>query len=208
MQQFYAAYSALALSHKSDRAQAVAGLQQRIARAFGSAADHGVLWRWPERTLLWRAAQPAGLTRIEYPQCAATPPSWSWMAYDGRIEFLEIPFAEVEWTGRVRGPPAAGQVGVWVDASDLRIDGTQLMERAVLDVQGVEFVDGSWRCVLVGSKRADKDDNGAATQYVLLIRPVSLSSSSDRPGDFYERVGVAILLASQFSVQTSSVFVV
>lgn len=206
MQHFYTEYSALALSHKSDRAQAVAGLQRRIARAFGSAADHGVLWRWPERTLLWRRAADA-LTRIEYPHhCAATPPSWSWMAYDGCITFLEIPFADVEWTGNVHQPPGStGDGRVRADASWLWVDGAELMERAVLDVQGVEFVKDSWRCVLIGKKRADEEEDDAA-QYVLLVRPIL--PSKGQPGDLYERVGVATLLASHFSVETSSIFII
>lgn len=205
MQHFYTVYSSLALSRTSDRAQAVAGLQRRIARAFGSAASYGVLWRWPERMLLWRRAADA-LTRIDYHHHrAAAPPSWSWMAYDGRISFLEIPFAGVEWTGNVHEPPSSMADGcVRADASWLRVDGAELMERAVLDMQGVHFVEDSWRCVLVGKEKEGQEENAA--QYVLLIRPIL--SSPSQPGDLYERVGVATLLASHVSVETSSVVIV
>lgn len=208
MQHFYAAYSGLRLTKKSDRAKAVAGLQRRIAHTLDTAAIHGVLWSLAGRTLLWRAAEPGKLTRIEYPAAAAPPPSWSWMAYDGRITFLEIPFDEVQWMGRVHIPPPGRDLGTWMEASKLRIDNTQLMERAVLDVQDVEFVEGAWRCVLVGRGREGEDHNDAFPQYVLLIRPLSLSLSSDRPGDAYERVGVAILLGIHVSEETSPVFVV
>ncbi|ROV88658.1 hypothetical protein VMCG_10306 [Cytospora schulzeri] len=205
VQHFYTAYSALALSHTSDRAQAVAGLQRRIARAFGSAADHGVLWRWPERMLLWRRAADA-LTRIDYDHSAAPPPSWSWMAYDGRITFLDIPFADVEWMGNVHKPSGSeGDGRVQAVASWLRVDGAELMERAVLDVQGVENVEESWRCVLLGKNRTGEDEDDAA-HYVLLIRPIV--SSSGQPDDLYERVGVATLLASHLSAETSSVLIV
>lgn len=205
VQHFYSAYSALALSYTSDRAQAVAGLQRRIARAFGSAADYGVLWRWPERTLLWYRATDV-LTRIDYQHCTAPPPSWSWMAYDGRIAFLEIPFADVEWMGNIQRPlDSTGDVRLRADASWLRVGAAELTERAVLDVQGAEIVEDSWRCVLVGKKRAERGEDNVA-HYVLLVRPVF--SSSGQPGDLYERIGVATLLAAHLSVETSSVFIV
>lgn len=204
VQHFYEAYSALGLSHASDRSQAVAGLQRRIAGAFGSAASHGVLWRWPERTLLWRAARPGSLTRIDYHRQGSAPPSWSWMAYGGRITFMDIPFAGVDWTGNVRGPPdAAGDGRVSAEASELRVSGEDSMSRAVLDVQSVEFVEDSWKCVLVGRKKGGRQDD--AEHYVLLLRRLPSSDPSD---DLYERVGVAVLLDSHLSVETSSVFII
>lgn len=129
------------------------------------------------------------------------------MAYNGRIAFLEIPFAGVEWTGNVCGP--SGSEFDWdrrlqAKASNLRIDGVQLTEMAVLDVQGEEFVEDSWKCVLVGRKVQGAEVHNAA-HYVLLIRPIPCSS---QPGDFYERIGVAELLASHLSVETTPVFIV
>lgn len=89
-------------------------------------------------------------------------------------------------------------------ASKLRLDGVQLMEKAVLDVQGTEFIEDSWRCVLVGRKQRGGEEHDAV-HYVLLIRPVSCSGQSD---NLYERVGVAILLESHISVETTPVFIV
>lgn len=204
VQHFYEAYSALGLSHASDRSQAVVGLQRRIARAFGSTASHGVLWRWPERILLWRATRPGSLTRIDYRGQGSAPPSWSWMAYDGRITFMEIPFAGVEWTGNLSGPPdAAGDGHVSAEASGLYVTSEELMARAVLDMQGVDIVEGSWKCVLLGKGKEGQEDDAA--HYVLLIRPVPYSDPS---GGLYERVGVARLLACHLSVDTSSVLIV
>lgn len=203
VQHFYEAYSALGLSHASDRSQAVAGLQRRIARAFGSPASHGILWRWPERIILWRAVRPGSLTRIDYRGQASAPPAWSWMAYDGRITFMEIPFAGVEWTGNLHGPPdAAGDGRVSAEANGLCVTG-ELKARAVLDMQGVGFVEGSWKCVLIGKGKGGQESDAA--HYVLLIRPVP---SSDPSRGLYERVGVASLLACHLSVDTSSVIIV
>ncbi|KAI3393859.1 hypothetical protein diail_3534 [Diaporthe ilicicola] len=203
VQQLYADYSALKFTAAKDRCRAIAGLQRRIARAFESAATHGVLWRWPGRTLLWRAAQPGALARIYYDRdcdSAAPPPSWSWMAYDGRIEFMDTPFAGVDWRRNVRGPPdAEGDGRVAAEASDLLVDGADLMARAVLDEQGVEYVEGSWKGVVMAWREDD------AARYVLLICPVETSSPS---GDLYERVGVATLLRSHLSADTIPIFIV
>lgn len=208
VQHFYEAYSALALSHASDRSQAVAGLQRRIARAFGSAATYGVLWRWQERTLLWRAARPGALTPIDYRlDCgsSAQPPSWSWMAYDGRITFMDIPFDGVEWMSNVCGPADATEDGgVSAKASELCLDGEELMTRAILDVQGVTFDEDSWKCVLVGKEKCEQESDAA--HHVLLIRPAP--SSVGPSDDLYGRVGVATLLATHFSVGTRTIFIV
>lgn len=207
VQHFFEAYSALSLSQTPDRAQAVVGLQRRIARAFKSPTSYGIVWHWKERTLLWRAVRPGALTRIDYRHSATKPPSWSWMASDGRIEFLEIPFASIEWTGNVRelSGPEAEEGRVAAEANGLRVDGTQLMDRAILDTRGVDFFEDSWKCVLIGKNKESDEEEGCA-QYVLLIRPIS--SPSDQPGDLYERVGIATLLASHLSAEMSSVFVV
>lgn len=202
MQYFYELYSALNLTHFSDRPYAIAGLEQRIARAFESATDHGVLWRWPERMLLWRAELPGSLTRIDYHRREPSQPSWSWMAYKGRITFSDVFSSEVEWTGMPQSPTV--ELYLDVSASRLRIDGRELMERAELDMQGVDFDEELWRFVSMGKKRASGEADDA-THYGLLIRHIS---ASGRSRDLYERVGVATLLASHLSVETDFVFVV
>lgn len=126
------------------------------------------------------------------------------MAYDGRIAFMDIPFAGVEWTENMRGPPgAAGDGRMSAEASGLRVYGEALMARAVLDMQGVDIVDDSWKCVLLGKEKGGQEDY--AEHYVLLIRPVQFSDPSD---GLYERVGVATLLTSHLSVETSSISIV
>lgn len=141
VQHFFEKYSALSLTYATDRPKAIAGLQSRIAAAFNSDATHGVVWRWPERMLLWCAAQPGALTRIEYANEATAPPSWSWMAYDGRITFLKVPFKDVVWTHNVDQPEdlATGGHRLLVKASILRIDVDELRKRAVIDVQDIEL---------------------------------------------------------------------
>lgn len=205
-------YSTLALSHKTDKPHAVAGLERRIEHAFKSESLHGVLWRgsWAQRTLLWCAAKSGSLKRIDYTSGVEQPPaSWSWMAYDGRIAFLDIPFAGVEWFhSNIRGPPTAGERGIEAEASELSVHKAEWMEKAVLDVEGMQADVGLWRCVLVGKREAGGEADDAA-HYVLLVRPVISASLPDTQTEHYfERVGVAILLESHFSTQTKPIFIV
>lgn len=186
----------------------MAGLERRIAHAFNAQSTHGVLWRegWTERTLLWRAAEPGALSRIDYRQSDARPPSWSWMAYDGQITFMELPFAEVEWVNNVRGPPAESDIGIRAEASELGLHGAELMKRAVLDLEATESGENTWKCVLVGKKKAVREGEDAA-HYVLLIRPVS-SAFPSQPGDDFERIGVATLMSTHLSAQMTRVRVI
>lgn len=66
------------------------------------------------------------------------------MAYDGRIMFMDIPFSGVEWTRNDSlARFAAGGRRLSSRASGLRGDSGKLMAKAVLNMQGVGFFDGS-----------------------------------------------------------------
>lgn len=117
---------------------------------------------------------------------------------------MEIPFAGVEWTGNLHGPPdVAGDGRVSAEANSLCVTVEELMARAVLDMQGVNIVEASWKCVLIGKGKDGQEDD--APHYVLLIRPIP---ASDPSGGLYERVGIATLLACHLSVGTSPVLIV
>jgi len=55
----------------------------------------GTFDQYIHRNLLWHAAD-AKLKKIDYTTCM---PSWSWMAYNGAVRFLdeEIPVGDVLW---------------------------------------------------------------------------------------------------------------
>lgn len=210
LQHFYTTYSALALSRETDRPQAIAGLQRRIARVFKSDVDHGVFWRWPARTLLWYAVQPGSLSSIDYGENSAEPPSWSWMAYSGRVAFLDIDFGGVKWTEYGRGPPDAPYWALELKARELLLGVDMLKERAVLDVEALQALDNSWRCVVLGKEEVGRDGK-EDVHYVLLIRPVTRRSfpmRSDQPDEYYERVGVAGLLGTNLGTEEKPVLLV
>lgn len=154
-----------------------------------------MLWLCPERMLLWRAAKPGGLELQDYP---GRPPSWSWMAYKGRIAFLEIPFDGVKWKGHIRKHPDKDQNNrLVVFARELHLHGEELIQTAILDTEIEEPDTSSWMCVVLGEKKTKTEEEDVFC-YVLLIRPILF-----RPLDLYERVGVATLLKRHISAYGS-----
>lgn len=197
VQYLFSFYSSLQRSNTRDRFLAISGLQDRIGRTFESPVSHGVLWRWPERMLLWRAAETGGLELQDY---SGRPPSWSWMAYEGQITFMEIPFYGVEWKGHIHPPPDEDQDSrLAVFASGLHLHGGELVDAAVLDTKRAESDTSSWMCVVLGEKKTGAEGEDASC-YVLLIRRIIYG-----PLDQYERVGVATLLKRHISSESSHV---
>lgn len=120
---------------------------------------------------------------------------------------MDIPFAHVDWTGNVREPldPVKDQ-RLRAKASNLRISRAELMERAVFDTQNIGSED-SWMCVLVGKQKPEPNvEDVRAVHYVLLVRLIPCSEGEMAAG-IYERIGVAKLQATHFSVETRSIFI-
>ncbi|KAM7199739.1 Heterokaryon incompatibility protein (HET) domain containing protein [Naviculisporaceae sp. PSN 640] len=112
-QSLYETYSALEFSKAQDRSIAIAGLEQRLVRAFNTDGAYGVFDGGPSffgRTLLWmrdtRVQDAMRLIDFDFFSEGAEEkasnmyyvvPSWSWMAYEGVITFMDLPFSGVEW---------------------------------------------------------------------------------------------------------------
>lgn len=88
-------YSKRGLTVKTDRSVAISGLESRIARARRCHSRHGIFEDYLHRNLLWQRLGPEMIKRIAYD--TESVPSWSWMAYDGGIQFMDIPFFGVDW---------------------------------------------------------------------------------------------------------------
>ncbi|RSL56431.1 hypothetical protein CEP54_008829 [Fusarium duplospermum] len=204
VQHLYQVYCALQLTNAADRSKAVLGLQKRLSRTFKSRADYGVIWGYFERTILWQAKTPNGLPRISYGYGRAVP-SWSWMASTGEIEYMDIPFGQVDWVGNPTNPAGTIQEGAeWdgqltAEANQLLIDEDELLGRAVIDCSTFKFDSTVWRCVVVGKSKVE-NESGDVDHYVLVIRPLGGSSQ------VYERVGVGKLLGTHISTETTKVY--
>jgi hypothetical protein len=82
-------YSKRALSKRTDRAIALSGLAARIGKALDCEEKYGIFGLYLYRNLLWqRYNQQTTMERIEYEP--RDVPSWSWMAYTGGINFINL----------------------------------------------------------------------------------------------------------------------
>jgi hypothetical protein len=165
----------------------MSGLHTRIARTIGCAGKYGILETYLHRNILWHASD-LKLQKIEHEDYV---PSWSWMAYNGGIRFLneeEIHFGPVEWSTELRFDENCDHALI----ADVRVFQNCTMESegcryAVFDLSETnrgwiryDVEDGEnlleEHCVIVGSSENSKD------YYVLLVRPTTLDCEYKRVG--------------------------
>ena len=192
-------YSKRDLTKKTDRAIAISGLEASIARTLRCQSRYGIFERYLHRNLLWQASDNK-MERIMYKNQKV--PSWSWMAYNGGIQFMDIPFGTVDWIDNLqfdKGHELAliTDVGEFRDCT-MEPDGKHYaildfsrMKRGWIQYDIEEDEDlFKERCVVVGkkfSKDKDKIKDGVRLDvkeyYILVVGPTSVDGE-------YKRVGV------------------
>ena len=204
-------YSKRDLSEKTDRAVAISGLEARIADVLKCQSRYGIFQQFLHRNLLWQTSDNK-MERIVYEN--QDVPSWSWMAYNGGIQFIKIPFGKVDWINNLqfdKGHELAliTDVGEFRDCT-MELDGK---DYAILDFSRTKR---GWiqydvkededlfkeRCVVVG-KMSNKDRDGLDIKeyYILVVRPTSVDGE-------YERVGVGLIQSDYVVRQRVNVRVV
>jgi len=205
-------YSRLDFSSSTDRPFAIAGLETRMINAFETAGGFGVFERYLGRSLLWgRASDVDRMSRI-FPRGHGTHvPSWSWMAHEGGISFLDLPFGDIEWSVNTefRSPYSTGR---FPGTSRGRLSSTRNGQPTVLRVAARSFdmnevaqpdsaLDIIWddpttthdqlRCVIIGRLASEK---GMATQkhWVLVVQELGLG--------LYERVGAGFVTKDRITL--------
>jgi hypothetical protein len=94
-----------AFTHPTDCAIAFTSLEKRLATAFYTDACYSIIRKFLHRSLLWLQAVDASLarTRLGLDETQKeTVPSWSWMGYEGCIDFLLVDFKRVAWSEAVQ----------------------------------------------------------------------------------------------------------
>ena len=158
------------------------------------------------RSLLWQRGHEVGsLKRFDH-RTGQRLPSWSWMAYDGPIDFMDLKLGEVDWLeDEVRGPWTEGGEA---SAQDTMAGGKGLTAVARLFTQEPVYdddqddseviLDGGenmgthvwqdWRCIVVGTRRVSRGGKltplERRTHYFLIVAPVGKESAN------YMRIGV------------------
>jgi hypothetical protein len=209
-QDLYGQYSRLQFTRMGDKPIAISGLEKRLLQAFNTYGGfgvfddgHGLL----RRTLLWhRGLDENALERIEFStQRQMMVPTWSWMAYKGGIDYLDLPFDGVDWEEKeVRSPWMPGSSGVWhtgdqagavelsAVARDFKSSGSTVRaSKIIYDIPAkTDDLNRHVMCVVVGRRKgavAEQD----RMHYVLLV--TSQASQVSRGGQVCERVGVGYI---------------
>jgi hypothetical protein len=205
-------YSKRGLTEKTDRCAAFSGLESRIAQAKQCETRFGIFQSFLHRSLLWQRSEERDTDRIDYG--AQIVPSWSWMAYNGSIEFTDIHFGEVEWVRGLRFNKRNEHIGLnekWKPAlvtdvgsfrrcipkrrgvgyAILDLDGTE-RGRIQYDVETHEHLDAE-RCVVVG-RDSRGSDAGKRKYYILVVRSTGMENE-------YTRVGAGWILSNYVARQ-------
>lgn len=136
-------------------------------------------------------------------------PTWSWMAYEGGITFMDIPFDGVLWKEdeegeEIRAPWCHGSISnsSWhTGDSDGRIDlicraralDLSLIDEKIVYDKVVRPSGRTLKCVVIGRKKSKVPADVAEQEHYVLVVAPKLESGGE---DVYERVGVGTLLGS------------
>lgn len=219
-QDLYVRYSRLGFSNYEDRPVAIAGLEKRLISSLGLRGGFGMLDdNWPgllRRSLLWRRAQDGESLDLiifnrngDIASKAASPPTWSWMAYKGAIEYLDPPFDQIEWeTKEIMSPWATNASTTWSYSSDISAERRKLRVTArsfdvaaaviddtsdlIIDTPSSTPVAGSaLKCVILGRLRNESEEApGGRRHFVMLVKPTGLRADGPQP---YLRAGVGFM---------------
>lgn len=189
---------------------AIAGIENRLITSFDVQGGFGVLddgkrgllWR----SLLWQRANDP-LHRIRFDLTVVAPPSWSWMAYKGAIDYLDLPFNKVEWEeDDIQAQWSIArmwsysrdyskcplQLNVYPRGFDLKAAKTCDDARILLDNPDREAeLEPSLKCVVIGkSKDEDQERTEDRTHYIMLLASTAVQEVGTHCATVYSRVGV------------------
>lgn len=207
-------YSRLALTKQTDRPFAISGLEKRLVESFGFTGGFGALHDEKNlgilrRSMLWhRASDYSSMKKISFD--GAAPPTWSWMAYEGQIEYLDLPFRKMDWASFERDlqppwtvsgpkrwyssndPPETMVMTVLVKDLELSSSLTVQAARIIFDVTDGASPRKPPKCVVLGrlvETLAGRQDNSETSLAVLLVSADTSRQISGIP--VYNRIGVA-----------------
>jgi hypothetical protein len=224
-QDLYKQYSRLEFSHMKDRPFAIAGVENRLCKAYGTKGGFGIFDDGPgnglfHRSLLWQRAERdeenrplPWLSAIVFPiESNISVPSWSWMAYSGGIDYLDPKFEQTDWEKTDIHPPwTRGNDAAHAAETTYHDTGIELIatarEYSVASSRVGDFKllydtelnksDGSRvQCVVVARSK----EGGAVSKrkhYVLLV--VATTSTGPGGDKIYKRVGAGHVLGKHIS---------
>lgn len=216
LQSFLEDYSKRGLSKPTDRAVALSGLAARVEATLICKERYGIFDLYLCRNLLWQRSD-LQKKRIDYE--ATQVPSWSWMAYEGGIQFIpltDLPYGELdvfEDLQFAKGVKGALITKVWVfkGCHLNREASSETARQHIMDSSGTkrgwvmyDVEDGKdfcqERCVVVGRSRLSRTSN-SRDYHILVVR------QRGREGNKYERVGIGSIQQGYVLRQEPDVYI-
>ncbi|KAI1739891.1 hypothetical protein F4680DRAFT_448505 [Xylaria scruposa] len=215
-QDLYKQYSRLSFTHIEDRPFAIEGLESRLRSAYKTDGAYGIFDDGPgkglfHRSLLWQRGEDnpsSWLSLIDFPVGRRiTVPTWSWMAYQGGIDYVDPPFDQTVWEKDDIHPPQiksndlkapnthsihSDSMELFATAREFNVTGHQEGEVKLVYDTHKSKLDGMRRQCVVVAKSKEGRKVQDKKYYVLLVSP--LSSSVDNFDNIYERVGAGMML--------------
>ncbi|KAJ4295516.1 hypothetical protein N0V90_007529 [Kalmusia sp. IMI 367209] len=205
IQSLSAEYSTRGLTYNTDRFAAISGLENRIARAKRCEARFGIFQTCLHRSLLWQKSGESSMDRIEYK--TQIVPSWSWMAYDGQIQFMDVPFHEVYWVRSLRFNKRYKYRWLKKTWKCALVTVISFFQNCSLEQRGASYAildsgntERGWiqydievnarldakECVVLGRQQISESDVRKWEYYILVVRLTDVDNE-------YERVGVGCI---------------
>lgn len=189
-------YTKLGITFSTDRPKAIFGLEKRLSRTLNGTSSYGILGRHLHRSLLWQRSGEKELTRIRFPTNQSVP-SWSWMAYDGAISYMNIPFDRVEWSNAIQWPSISELQNSPDHSGQSHDTPSSELSAIVRDFSLDECAKGrlvfdehdrtetqGLKCFVIGKETRADGLSDKRLHYVVVVKPIC---SKERT---YERVGV------------------
>lgn len=220
----YRQYTRLQFTRISDRPIAIAGVEKRLTRdlqaqgGFGVFDDGRSLFH---RSLLWqRGRDVPPMAKIPSVPTLAVP-SWSWMGYDGGIDFVDLPLGGVQWsTDAIRSPWATGGPDTWHtgDGKEFvelkaRARPLELRNMALAASGEIELVcdtldrldpeNKDLMCVVVGREKKSNFDIEEMAHFVLVITRSKEPLRSKEGNMVCERIGVGHVKGKYLDLRSS-----
>lgn len=212
-------YTRLALTKQTDRPFAISGLEKRLVESFTFTGGFGALHDERNlgilrRSMLWRRASDCtSMKKISFD--GAAPPTWSWMAHEGQIEYVDLPFRKMDWASFVRDlqppwmlsgpkrwyssndPPETRVMTVLVRDLGLSSSLTVEVPQIILDVTDEPSTRKPSKCVVLGRLTETLGGRQHDSRTGLAVLLVSADPSRVIGGvQVYHRVGVASVPSS------------
>ncbi|TGO45211.1 hypothetical protein BCON_0412g00030 [Botryotinia convoluta] len=196
LQSFLEDYSQRGITIPTDRAVALSGLVARIAEQLPCEVHHGIFDMFLHRTLLWRRSGQQKSKKIEYMPHNVPVPSWSWMAYEGRIEFPRDDFGALDLFTDLIFIEQTLTTTVWEftdpamklkkekDGTCYELLDSNEVKKGWVDLDEEKELPAKRGVVVVAKHKTDQPGN--SQYFVLIVR-------SKESNDEYERLGIGMI---------------